>query len=70
MAQTIIRIDGMDCAGCAPPLELALRMVKGVRQAKVDYPAGTATIDHDPIQAPVSRLLMAVTGMGYAVRSI
>jgi len=50
--KTILKIEGMHCAGCAGSIERALGRVEGVKDVKVDREAGRAVIDHG---ASVSR---------------
>ena len=50
--KTVLKIEGMHCAGCAGSIERALGRVDGVKEVKVDREAGRAEIDH---QARVSR---------------
>ena len=37
-------VVGIDCEACAPPIVRALKAVPGVRDPKVDWKAGTATV--------------------------
>jgi len=67
--KTILKIEGMHCAGCAGSIERALRRVEGVKDVKVDREAGRATIDHE---SPVSRKALAalVKEIGFSVRQV
>ena len=48
-AETLtFRVVGIDCAACAPPIVKALKSVDGVKSAKVDPKARTATVDVAP----------------------
>jgi copper chaperone CopZ len=38
-------IVGMDCAGCGPPIVKTLNAIEGVKNAKVDWKAQTATVE-------------------------
>src|SRR5512133_3195633 len=38
-------VVGIDCEACAPPIVRALKAVPGVRDPKVDWKAGTATVN-------------------------
>jgi copper chaperone CopZ len=42
------KVVGIDCAACAPPIVKALNAVDGVKNAKVDPKAKTATVDMPP----------------------
>ncbi len=39
------KVVGIDCAACAPPIVKALSAVQGVKNARVDAKAKTATVD-------------------------
>jgi thiol-disulfide isomerase/thioredoxin len=48
-ADTItFQVVGIDCAECGPPLVKALKKVEGVKTAKVDTKANTATVEVPP----------------------
>ena len=60
-ADTItFKVVGIDCAACAPPIVKALASVEGVKNAKVDAKAKTATVDvpagfdHQKLRAAIS----------------
>ena len=65
--KTILKIEGMHCAGCAGSIERALVRVEGVKVVKVDREAGRAVIDHE---AGVSReaLSTLVNEIGFTAR--
>ena len=44
MKKTIIRIGGMDCASCAMRIEKALKKMKGVGSAGVNFATEKAVI--------------------------
>ena len=62
-----LRVDGMDCAGCAVAVRTALERVKGVQSAEVDFAAGLASVRGD---APVEALAKAVAQAGYRAESV
>jgi len=62
-----LRIDGMDCAGCAVAVRQALEGVNGVESAEVDFAAGLASVQG---VAEFSALTLAVTKAGYRAESI
>lgn len=45
--KTILKVEGMYCAGCAGSIERALGRVAGVRQVNVDRQQNRATVEHD-----------------------
>ncbi|MDP1660782.1 MAG: heavy metal-associated domain-containing protein [Phycisphaerales bacterium] len=65
--KTILKIEGMHCAGCAGSIERAVGRIEGVKDVKVDREAGRAVIDHE---ASVSReaLIALVTEIGFTAR--
>lgn len=67
MARTILKIEGMTCAGCAATIENALRKVPGVTAAQVNFATETATVEGD---APPEALEAAVADAGYRARTI
>jgi Cu+-exporting ATPase len=61
-----IEIDGMSCAGCAARAERALKEVPGVRDATVNFAAGTGQLDYANTNLkPVAEALEAA---GYPAR--
>jgi copper chaperone CopZ len=64
-ADTItFKVVGIDCAACAPPLVKALKSVEGVKSAKIDAKAQTATVDADP-SVTRETLRAAVSNAGF-----
>lgn len=63
---TVIRIDGMTCGGCAKSVEKALGAVNGVKSVKVDLDAKTATVAASDT-VTVGALNDAVEDAGYDV---
>ena len=57
-------VVGIDCKECAPPIVKALRGVPGVRDVKLDWKAGVATLDI-PEGFDRSKLKSAVDAIGY-----
>jgi Cu+-exporting ATPase len=57
-----LRVEGMDCAGCAVSVRTALERVSGVKRAEVDFAAGLASITGD---AASDAMLRAVEQAGY-----
>lgn len=65
--KTILKIEGVHCAGCAGSIERAVGRVEGVREVKVDREAERAVIDHE---ARVSRegLIALVRELGFTAQ--
>ncbi|MEW5976391.1 MAG: mercuric transporter MerT family protein [Acidobacteriota bacterium] len=64
-----IAIEGMDCAACATAVENKLKVVPGVREAKVSFERGTAEVDYETGSASIEQLEKAVQEAGYRVLS-
>lgn len=58
----VIAVSGMTCAGCAGAVGRALSRVSGVVEARVDLPAGRATVTGT---ARVEDLIRAVEDAGF-----
>ncbi|MBX3316665.1 MAG: heavy-metal-associated domain-containing protein [Phycisphaeraceae bacterium] len=67
--KTILKIEGMHCAGCAGSIERAVGRVEGVKEVKVDREAGRAVIDHE---ARVSResIVALVNEIGFTAHPV
>jgi copper chaperone CopZ len=57
-------VVGMDCAACGPPIVKTLQAVDGVKNAKVDWKAQTATVDL-PSPFDKQKLRVALTNAGF-----
>jgi copper chaperone CopZ len=57
-------VVGMDCALCGPPIVKALQAVDGVKSAKVDWKAKSATVDVPP-DFDRRKLRTALTNAGF-----
>lgn len=55
---------GIDCEACAPPIRKALDEIPGVRNAKVDWKAGTATVEI-PNGFDTTKIKKAIDAIGY-----
>ena len=60
-----IRIAGMSCDHCAGTVEKALRGQEGVKEARVDRLAGTATVTFDQRKTNLADLRDAILKSGY-----
>ena len=60
-----LKITGMDCEVCAGLIQRRLLETQGVVKAEVQYPAGSATIEFDPLQTSPVNLIAVVEGTGY-----
>ncbi|MCU0852430.1 MAG: cadmium-translocating P-type ATPase [Thermoplasmata archaeon] len=65
-----LTIGNMHCATCAMTVQDALKDVKGVRDAKVNFALGKAIIDYDSSLASEADLRKAVEESGYKVLEV
>ncbi len=64
-----LTISGMDCADCALTISRALGKVPGVEHAGVSFGTERASVFYDPAKVSPSRIVRAVTDLGYDVRA-
>lgn len=62
-----IPVQGMHCASCVGKIEAALKGIGGVKDARVNFAAGKATVEYDPSLVSESLLKQAVEKAGYTV---
>lgn len=65
MKTVVIPVEGMSCASCASKVKRALEDIPGVGDAVVDLGERRATVDYDPRQIGVDRLVAAINGTGF-----
>lgn len=65
-----LTIGGMHCATCAMTIQDALKDVPGVKDARVNFALGKATVDYDASVATESQLKTAVEESGYKVLEV
>jgi len=65
MVKETYKIYGMHCAGCVRTIEKALRQVKGVKSAVVNFATETALVEFDEEVTAKEKLADAVSGVGY-----
>ena len=68
--ESTLTIGGMHCATCALTIKESLEEVPGVKEAKVNFALGKATVDYDSTVASRSMLAAAVEKAGYNVLEI
>ena len=62
---TTLNVSNMTCATCPITVRQALKKVKGVRRAVVDFEKKQATVTFDDAQTNVAALVKATTDAGY-----
>ncbi len=66
LKKTFLKITGMHCAACAGTIEKALKKVRGVKSASVNFAVEKATVEHDE-SVKQDDLESAVARVGYGV---
>lgn len=63
----IVRVSGMDCPDCALKLETAVRRMRGVVWASVNYATQDVVVEFDPRQCSVEDVKARIGAFGYDV---
>jgi copper chaperone len=63
---TILEVQGMSCPSCIRHINSALQEIEGVGRVDVVLRDGIVVVKHDATQAPVTQLIEALDGAGYA----
>ena len=66
--ESMLAVDGMHCAACAPAIEAALRGVPGVVEAEVDGATQRARVRWTEGGTQLADLLRAIQALGYRAR--
>lgn len=67
METKVLKIQGMSCTHCQKAVTEALQALAGVKSARVDLAAGTATVTYDPALVDAEAMRKAVEEAGYEV---
>ena len=62
---TVLEVHGMTCPSCIRHVSSALTDLEGVGTVDVKLRDGLVVVRHDANQAPVPRLVEALTDVGY-----
>lgn len=65
MEKRTIPVLEMSCAVCAASVESTVRALKGVREATVNFAAGTLNVEYDPSEITPKQMQKAVQAVGY-----
>lgn len=65
MQKKTIPVLEMSCAVCAASVESTVRAQKGVREAAVNFAAGTLNVEYDPSEVTPNQMREAVQSIGY-----
>jgi copper chaperone CopZ len=60
-----LHVEGMTCPSCKVAVRTALKKLDGVKDAKVDVAAKSATVDYDSTRVKPRQLVDAVNRLGY-----
>ncbi len=64
-ATVVLHVEGMTCPSCKVAVRTALSRLDGVKDAKVDVAAKSATVALDPARVTPAQLADAVNRLGY-----
>ena len=67
MKNTIFRIEGLRCDGCASTVKTLVEKEPGVKAVSVSFTSGEARILYDPIIVTEERLAATIERPGYRV---
>lgn len=67
MTTETITVPAIQCEGCQISIEGALRLLQGVREARVDIPARQVMVNYDEALVTPSLLIRAIEDQGYDV---
>ncbi|NVO54224.1 cadmium-translocating P-type ATPase [Rhodobacteraceae bacterium B1Z28] len=67
--QTVLKIDGMNCASCVSKIERALASSSGVVEASVNLATESATVTYVEGSSDLATLAKAVTAIGYSTHT-
>ncbi|MFY9316089.1 MAG: MerR family transcriptional regulator [Burkholderiales bacterium] len=62
-----MKIDGMQCEGCASTIQSILAREPGVKSSSVSFAQRSASVFYDPKETDAARVAEAVTKAGFAV---
>lgn len=62
-----LKIDGMQCEGCASTVQAILSREPGVKTASVSFPKRTASVFYDPADTDPGRVAEAIGKAGFTV---
>ena len=68
MEKTVVKVDGMTCAGCVRSVTNVLQALPGVETAEVSLQQSQATVSFDAAQISVASLRQAIEDAGYVTR--
>lgn len=62
-----IKITGMSCASCAKTIEMTLKELDGVKEAKVNLATESAYVKFDESKVSITQIIRTIESVGYGV---
>lgn len=67
MEKNVIKVEGMSCEHCVKAVTKAVSKLPGINAVAVDLKAGTVSVEHDPVQSPLEKIIFEIEEQGYDV---
>jgi len=64
-ATVTIRVEGMNCGGCASSVEKKLKATEGVEEVRVSFPKKEAWVKYNDQKISVARLREVINSTGF-----
>lgn len=64
---TVLKVEGMSCEHCVKAVTAAVSGLGGIQSVTVDLKARTVSVEHDPVQSPVEKIIAEIEDQGYDV---
>lgn len=66
----ILKVDGMHCSSCGLTVKTVLRLVRGVKNARVEFNAKKVMVSYDPRQVNEATLRRTISNSGFKIQSL
>lgn len=66
--RVVLPVEGMTCSGCAISVKMALKDLKGIREAQVDVEKGEAAVTYIEGKVTVDQMIRAINSTGFTAR--
>ena len=64
-ATVTIRVEGMDCEGCAASIQKKLKATEGVEDVRVSFPKKEAWVKYNDQKVSIAQLYEAINSTGF-----
>lgn len=64
---TTLNVPAISCAHCKSTIEGAVSELDGVKSVQVDIDGKTVSVDYDPVQVSLERIVASIDEAGYEV---